>query len=192
MNSATIKYLLSQSALYGLLARCFRPPENGWWDTIVNLSREIPKEWQGNVQRLLTQGPPPPDVYMALFGTAGACHDCETAFLTGLPTEGTLADVAGFYQAFSFPIASRKGNPPDHIATQLEFISFMFAKEAKAIFQEDKEARKICLTAREKFVREHLSQWVPLFANSLAEHATNAFYTQAATLLTEAVKEENT
>lgn len=193
MNHASLKYLLGRSALYGLLARCFHPLENGGWKTIVNLSKEVPKEWKGQVQGLLEKGPPSTDDYMRFFGTAGACHDCETAFLNGLPTGGTLADVAGFYQAFSFPnhTASKKQNPPDHIATELEFLSFMFAKEAKALFQEDKEARKTCLSARGKFVRDHLSQWMPLFADSVAEHTQNDFYVRATTLLVEAIKEED-
>ncbi|MFN3466734.1 MAG: molecular chaperone [Candidatus Brocadiales bacterium] len=191
MNSATLKHLLGRSALYGLLARCFHSPGNGGWETIVNLSKEVPKEWKGPVNDLLANGPPPPDTYMTLFGTAGACHDCETAFLDGLPTGGTLADVAGFYQAFSFPSALVKGNPPDHIATELEFLSFMFAKEAKAVFQENKQARKTCLSARKKFVKEHL-QWAQPFAGAVTEHAPhNSFYNQVASLLEEVMKEEN-
>jgi TorA maturation chaperone TorD len=189
MDSVTIKYLLSRSALYGLLARCFQRPENGWWETIVNLSKEVPKEWQESVQRLLTKGPPPPDVYMTLFGPAGACHDCETAFLDGLPTGGTLADVAGFYRAFSFPTASVKGNPPDHVATELEFLSFMFAKEAKALFQKDGAARKVCLSAREKFLREHLP-WIHLFADAVVENTRHGFYTEVANLLQEVMEEK--
>lgn len=190
MHPATLKYLLSRSALYGLLARCFSQPENGGWAIIMNLSKEVPKEWQGPIKGLLSNGPPPAEVFMKFFGTAGTCHDCETAYLAGLPTGGTLADVAGFYQAFSFPGPSKKGNPPDHVATQLEFLSFMFAKEARALFNKDKEARRVCLSAREKFVREHLSQWIPLFTDGVIGRVPHNFYTRAATILMEAIKEE--
>jgi len=192
MNHASLKYLLARSALYGLLARCFHPLGNGGWKTIVNLSEEVPKEWKSHVQCLLEKGPPSADDYMRSFGTAGACHDCETAFLNGLPAGGALADVAGFYQAFSFPLASKGRNPPDHIGTHLEFLSFMFAKEANALYAGDKEARKTCLSARGKFVRDHMSQWIPLFVNGVAEHSTHDFYIQAATTLQEVLKEENT
>ncbi|HHT9154936.1 MAG TPA: TorD/DmsD family molecular chaperone [Candidatus Tripitaka sp. YC43] len=191
MNHTSLKYLLGRSALYGLLARCFHPLENGGWQTIVNLSKEVPKEWKSHVQGLLEKGPPSTDDYMRSFGTAGACHDCETAFLNGLPTGGALADVAGFYQAFSFPLASKKQDPPDHIATELEFLSFMFAKEAKALFAGDKEARKTCLSARGKFVRDHMSTWMPPFADGVAERIQNDFYIRAAALLVEALKEED-
>ena len=191
MNHASLKYLLSRSVLYGLFARCFHPLENGGWKTIVNLSKEVPKEWKSRVQGLLEKGPPSTDDYMRSFGTAGGCHDCETAFLTKLPAGGNLADMAGFYQAFSFPLDSKKSNPPDHVATQLEFLSFMFAKEAKALFQEDKEARKTCLSARGKFVRDHMSTWMPIFADGVAERTQNDFYTRAAALLVEALKEED-
>lgn len=190
MDTVALKYLLSRSALYGLLAHCLSRPENGEWQTILNLSKEVPIAWRGAVRQLLVNGPPSSDVYMVTFGTAGACHDCETAFLDGLPTGGTLADVAGFYQAFSFPTASVKGNPPDHIATELKFLSFMFAKEAKAVFQGDQQAREICLTAREKFIKEHL-QWVQPFAGAVTEHTPHNFYGQAANLLQEVIKEGN-
>ncbi|MCS6860841.1 MAG: molecular chaperone TorD family protein, partial [Abditibacteriales bacterium] len=85
--------------------------------------------------------------------------------------------------------ASSSGAPPDHIATELSFIAFLFAKEAHAHFAGDAAAVEICQQGRTAFLREHLGMWVGSFASTVAVRAPDTFYAQAAVLTAEAVRE---
>ena len=92
-----------------------------------------------------------------------------------------LADISGFYRAFGFRAA---GERPDHIVPQLEFVALLYAKEAYAFMCRDHAGAAVCSESREKFVREHMSGWLPSFVaetaaaggdplHSLAELATS-------------------
>jgi len=72
-----------------------------------------------------------------------------------------MADIAGFYHAFGFEV---RGQRPDHIAPELEFVALTLAKEAYARLSGEAEGGEICAEAREKFLAEHLCRWLPLIA----------------------------
>jgi TorA maturation chaperone TorD len=104
------------------------------------------------------------------FGLVGSlCY--ETEF--GLPHEyrqsQEMADIAGFYRAFGFNVGGPVRERADHLATELEFLSVLALKEARA--QDVPEHLEICADARRKFLAEHVGVWVDAFAQSLAHSA---------------------
>jgi TorA maturation chaperone TorD len=111
--------------------------------------------------------------------------------VTNRPAGGLLADVAGFYRAFCFPFARSEipaiAGPPDRLATELSFVSFLFAKEAYACCGGDTEAADACRHGRDLFLREHLGQWIGRLAGRLDQCAPETGYERAARLAQQVV-----
>ncbi|MFQ5381669.1 MAG: molecular chaperone, partial [Dehalococcoidia bacterium] len=63
------------------------------------------------------------------------CPDYETSYSATdifMQTQA-MADVAGFYVAHGLQVGGARRERPDHIATELEFMSFLALKEAYAL-----------------------------------------------------------
>ncbi|MBI3098585.1 MAG: molecular chaperone TorD family protein [Planctomycetes bacterium] len=76
-----------------------------------------------------------------------------------------LADIAGFYRAFGFtPLA---GEPPDHLASMLAFLSFLALKQAYALHAGLDEEAAIAREAEEKFLATHLTGPLTRFLDAL-------------------------
>ncbi len=73
-----------------------------------------------------------------------------------------LADVAGFYRAcgLTAPVTERV----DHLAVELEFMSFLAQKEAYALHESQLDRAEDMRELQKKFLTEHLARWVPSFA----------------------------
>lgn len=93
-----------------------------------------------------------------------------------------LADVAGFYQAFSLQVSSRAGERLDHITVEAEFLYLLLAKEAAALHAGNQEGAEVCRDARRKFFQEHVGWWLPGFARVLSRIAPSRYYRHLASL----------
>ncbi len=76
-----------------------------------------------------------------------------------------LADLAGFYRAFG--MASR-GERPDHVAVELEFLQLVSYKAAWAAARADPEGVAVCARAEEAFLADHALRWMPVLAARLS------------------------
>lgn len=180
---------LANSALFESLALCFRYPQADAASTLTALLEEVPQTWREALSNLSQRIDEVAETrFLQLFGSGGLCRDTESAYVNNRPMGGLLADLSGFYVAFGFPHDNGGGVPPDHIATELSFISFLFAKEAHAHFLDNAEAVEICQQGRALFLREHLGTWIGSFAPTVAERAPDTFHAQAAVLAAEAVR----
>lgn len=190
MDSNIVKELLSKSSLYGFFSRCFLSSWNGELDNIEKLSNEVPEAWHNRVEELCALSRDiSEEKRTALFGGIGGCHDSESSYRS-LPAGNMLADIAGFYKAFGYPEDEAGSRSPDHISKELGYLSFMFAKEAHALYKEETEAAETCRQAYTKFIKEHLLEWSTLFAENVAENAPDSFFSNAAMLMNEAMQEE--
>lgn len=102
------------------------------------------------------------------FGIVGSlCYETEL----GLPHEfrqsQEMADIAGFYRAFGFNVGGRVRERADHIATELEFLSVLALKEARAHEQALLEHVEVCEDAQRKFLLDHVGVWVDALAEAL-------------------------
>jgi TorA maturation chaperone TorD len=66
--------------------------------------------------------------------------------------------------------------PPDHIAIELEFMSFLEGKVAQAISEGNQAERAGFSAIRDRFFNRLLASWAPILGNILKEQATLAFY----------------
>ena len=90
-----------------------------------------------------------------------------------------LADIAAFHKAFAYAPEKPPSEVPDHVAAQLDFLSYMAVKVAFAIEAGEPENVKISDQAYSKFLKEHLYTWVDAFRERL-ELSASEFFIRAA------------
>jgi len=124
------------------------------------------------------------DTYVAVF-THSISKDCppyETEFGEAhvfMQTQD-LADISGFYRAFGLAPSARAHERLDHLGFELEFLSFLAAKEA---VHAGLDAAAICREAATTFLRDHLGRWAPAFCSRLERHAGLTVYADLARVL---------
>lgn len=101
------------------------------------------------------------------------CPDYETAYNCRdvFQQAHAMADVAGFYRAQGLEVGGRQHERPDHITTELEFMSFLALKEAYAIENLGPEKSAMVREAQALFLREHLGCWGPSLGRRIEAHA---------------------
>ncbi len=181
-----MKRLFHRSALFELLARAFRRAPEG--ETL--LAEEVEPTWRECARSLSGDRPGLP--YSQVLGGTGSCADGEVSHRPAMPSGMILADLAGFYQAFGFFELARAGEKPDHISVELEFVAFLFAKEAHALASGEVEAAAVVREAREGFFRHHLAVWVASFAAAVESRDPHGFFAGGARAAVRAVGEETT
>jgi len=87
----------------------------------------------------------------------------------------SMADVAGFYQAFGVAIDAGTERP-DHISAELEFMGYLCQKEAYASEHGLAEALMITISAEKRFLGDHLGRWAPLFLRRFEAVTRQPFY----------------
>lgn len=100
-----------------------------------------------------------------------------------------MADIGGFYRAFGLQPGAERGERPDHVATELEFMALLLFKQRTAFARSDDtvesaaEHGEICRQAQAEFLREHLGWWAPAFAHAVRRKAERGLYFAVANLL---------
>jgi TorA maturation chaperone TorD len=187
-----VRELLEVGATWRFMSLLFRCPNDAPASSIRTLASELPSQWRPKANEIgsASGSPQLEAAYHGLLGSGGPVSPYESDYQgpgkEGLREKGAiLGDVAGFYKAFAFDHSKEMLETPDHIAVELAFMSYIKLKEAYACMDGDHEAYRICLDAEEKFLTEHLTDWVPLFLDRLTQYSTHEFYTMSAALLPE-------
>ncbi|MCX6023487.1 MAG: molecular chaperone TorD family protein [Chloroflexi bacterium] len=125
-----------------------------------------------------------PEEHTHLFARAVRCPPYETSYdpERALSRPQDMAEIAGFYAAFGVRVSETNRETPDHISMELEFLSYLYAKQGYALEQAQRKNAKLCRKTGGRFVQEHLGRWLPEFAARLAEQARLPFYPAAAGL----------
>ncbi len=87
-----------------------------------------------------------------------------------------MGDIAGFYSAFGVQLSQDIHERLDHLSVELEFLHFLAYKESYALCHDGPEKLKTVVEAENKFVKEHVGRWVPLFSDMLKRKAEYGFY----------------
>jgi DMSO reductase family type II enzyme chaperone len=114
------------------------------------------------------------------------CPTYETAYRgRDIHQQGeVMADVAGFYRAHGLTFGGPQRERPDHITVELEFMSFLTAKEAHARDQIGRaDAADECRRTQQLFLAEHLGAWAPGFGQRVEAIAATQFYAALGGLL---------
>jgi TorA maturation chaperone TorD len=131
--------------------------------------------------------------FLRVFGVS-TCRECPPYETEYHPTDDPffrsqqLADIAGFYRAFGVEPSSRCRERCDFVGLELEFQALLLLKkrQAAAAAPGDGAAEvraAICQEARTAFFRDHLSWWLPSFAQALRRKAQQGLYEEVGRLL---------
>lgn len=95
-------------------------------------------------------------------------------------------DAIRFYQAAGLKKSEDFKEPPDHIRTELEFMSYLITEVVKDLSKlkekadnEKEEVLSKCenfLELQEKFLKNHLGSWVRPFTQNLIKNGDTEFY----------------
>jgi len=120
---------------------------------------------------------------------SNACPPYETEYIDGKFTfqrSGGLADISGFYHAFGLRTSEQHRERSDHIVLELEFMAILLRLEHQAIEQGSsgsEERATVCRDAQQRFLREHLTWWVPVFCRLMGHENSGGFYESVGTML---------
>ncbi|MGB9700332.1 MAG: TorD/DmsD family molecular chaperone [Thermodesulfobacteriota bacterium] len=100
-------------------------------------------------------------------------------FLMGEPAERAWRA----YQAAGLDLAEDFHDLPDHLAVQLEFLSWLEGQEIEAKEQGEVEKAQKFRSTKEKFWAEEVKPWLPEFLTRVEEKARIPFYRELAGLM---------
>ncbi|MFM9845870.1 MAG: molecular chaperone [Hyphomicrobiaceae bacterium] len=201
--------LLAVAALYRLIARGFSYPEPELVCSVrrnaLDLAaaatsgelvsapapalRALGRAWRtASAQGLTTE-------YSRLFLGAGLVPLREGSYGNGLRFAGQpidIADLNGFYLAFGFSPSETAPNPPDHLGTEIEFVSLLHLKKAHALERGKVREARIVDHALGRFLEDHLGRWIPSLDTALRESEATSPYALLAEVMKRAVAAECT
>jgi len=118
--------------------------------------------------------------YAALFLNAGRhpVFPYESVYTSEerLLMQGARDEVLSEYRKEGLNKIGGFREPEDHIAIELEFMSYLCQKTIDSIKNGDDEAALAYLTKQKDFLEKHLMVWVPTFCIDLERTAKSDFY----------------
>lgn len=120
------------------------------------------------------------DEYGRLFEGSQLCPINQASYIRR-DKGAILGDLAGFYSAFGWKNNPERGERPDHLVAQLEFVGMLFAMAAQT---NDEQQVAVVHDALAQFAREHMHDWLPSVCLRLIETTNLAYYGAVAQWLT--------
>jgi len=156
---------LSDAAAWRLAGLLLERPRPGWHGEVKALSREVKDpalQVAAAASREAAEG-----AYLRLLGPGGALSPREVAYRAKEDPGRVLADIAGFYRAFSF--SPRAEDPIDHVSVETNFAAYLCLKVAYALREGNREDAETTSRALHLFAEEHLGPFAGAFAARLEE-----------------------
>ncbi|MDO8532217.1 MAG: molecular chaperone TorD family protein [Dehalococcoidia bacterium] len=95
----------------------------------------------------------------------------------GMAPGKVLVQVEAQYTAAGLR-SSPSVETPDHVATEMEFVSFLCGKEAEAWRSVDVNQALDLLSRQKTFLEAHLFRWLPFLENAVARRDRDGFYAE--------------
>jgi TorA maturation chaperone TorD len=189
---------IGRAAVYGFIARSLLYPTAETWESLRVELTPLLDGLSSTSERLDELIVEALDAQNADFGELQRAHgrvfthienmDCpahESAYCPGdvFRRADVMADVAAFYTAHGLRVGGSRRERVDHVATELEFLSFLARKEAYAIEHLGPGEVEECRRSQAHFLRDHVACWVPGFAGRLQVVADHRFLMVIGSLL---------
>lgn len=108
----------------------------------------------------------------------------------GILWGNSTAKVKVFIESSGLKYHSDFKGMPDHISVELEFMCRLTKAEQEAREKEDAPKLEKILNLERRFIDEHISKWIPQFADKIAAQTKLSFYRNMATLTKEFIQFE--
>ncbi|MBW8012614.1 MAG: molecular chaperone TorD family protein [Chloroflexi bacterium] len=144
----------------------FAPSFKQLLEAFTELPEEIPETLLNEFNRLLWVkpiAPPYESYYLAPDGR-----------LRG----NTAADLEGVYRNAGLGVSSKLNELPDHVAVELEFMSFLCSKEVEGMNSGNDQETAAAQEEQRKFLGQHLGVWFPKFAKQVKSNTKEPIYNQ--------------
>jgi TorA maturation chaperone TorD len=132
------------------------------------------------------------DQYEATFGQASTRerppYELMYCQVTEFSEPQALADISGFYRAFSLNISPGVHDRLDHVGVEAEFLAYLCCLEGFARDNNLKEQLAISEEAITGFLRDHLGTFARAFARRVAKTAPRTVYREVPTILAEVIE----
>lgn len=92
--------------------------------------------------------------------------------------DGALA----FYRAEGLDLPADNTTPEDHVSFEMQFMALLIDRTVAAMDEGDMAEFSRLVGVQDKFLAEHLENWIPAFTRAVDEHARTAFYRGIASL----------
>ena len=102
----------------------------------------------------------------------------------------STAEAARLYEAAGLGMNPDFHDIPDHIAAELEFVSYLILEQQRNSGTEADRSRELASIER-KFLAEHLCKWAPFFLTRIAEHSKIDFYRAVALIAQKFIDYDN-
>lgn len=107
-----------------------------------------------------------------------------------LVMQESTAKVRAEYLEAGLAVLAQGEIPDDHVAIEFEFMKSLCAMALNTLEQEQLSELGAVLERQERFLTEHLTQWIPRFTHDIQENANTAFYKGVAELTEEFLEAE--
>lgn len=172
---ALVHDALRRAAAWRLIGLLFERPRDGWWDEVSALATEVGdellaqavEEARGGDQRF----------YLHCLGPGGYASPRESAHRGRVDPGALLAELRGFYAAFAF--APPGDDPPDHVAVEAGFMSYLALKVAFGLANDLTAEAELTAAAADRFLAEHLRAFALPLRDRLATGGDSYLVTAA-------------
>jgi len=107
----------------------------------------------------------------------------ESVYREGKLLQESTFEIAGLYRDAGLLLNEDFRLPPDHIAVELEFLSFLFFKEIEGLKSGNKEMVEYARELQDVVINKHLRPFALNVAERVAKHARTPLYRTVAQVL---------
>jgi nitrate reductase assembly molybdenum cofactor insertion protein NarJ len=145
---------LAEAAEWRLLGLLFACPHGDWHEQVAALAAEVRDDRlrvaaHAALQEATECG------YHTAFGPGGPGAPREVSHRQSALTGEYLAELLAFYNAFGY--RPPRDDPPDHIATEIDFIAYLRLKQAFALARGEETQATVTAEASQHFIQDHVA-----------------------------------
>jgi TorA maturation chaperone TorD len=100
----------------------------------------------------------------------------ESVYREGKLLQESTFEIARLYYEAGLQMDKGFDMPPDHIATEFEFMAYLCFREIEGINEGDEEKKTYAQTLQHRVMEEHLGPFATQFATALEQNAGTSFY----------------
>jgi len=194
----------ARSIVYGGLADAFRPPaqlSSKRLEELASALARLGSDGLADATRLRESYDAEPEkqileveyarLFMGPFATPAPPYG--SVYLEGARRMmgDSTADVRRHYLSRGLDLAADFKDAPDHIAAELEFMVVLTRQGLQAIDSGDHNLLADLVRHQGVFLQNHISRWIPAFADKVIEHSRSDFYRCLVMVARTFVAEEN-
>jgi nitrate reductase assembly molybdenum cofactor insertion protein NarJ len=146
--------LLAEASQWRLLGLLFACPHGDWRAQVAALATEVRDEGLRTAARAALEEATESGYHTA-FGPGGPGAVREVSHRQAALTGQYLAELMACYNAFAY--CPPPDEPPDHIATEIDFIAYLRLKQAYAVARNDETQAAVTTQAMQTFIEDHLA-----------------------------------